>query len=194
MSITIRQYTEPDFEFLFATFNSCVEWLASKGLEGQWGAEPWGASTKERLRAKIPKEAANGARQWIAEIDGEPVGYLDITPFRPDYLPASATEEKPGSETFVKNLVVHRKFVGRGVGEFLLRFAKRIAVEEKTVWLRLDCWRGPAGKDGLVRYYEGHGFVRARDFVNPPKEDGEAEWPGQLLEIKVSDIKTSELE
>ncbi|KAF8196789.1 Sortase and related acyltransferase [Mycena galopus ATCC 62051] len=190
MSITLRAYTEPDFEFLFSAFNSCVVWMASKGLEGQWGAEPWGEDAKARLRAKIPKEDALGARRWIAEIDGEPAGYLDVTPFRPDYLPVSETEEKPGKEMFAKTLVVHRKFVGKGVGEFLLQFLKKLAVEEKADWLRLDCWRGPAGKDGLVRYYEGNGFVRAREFVIPPKPGAkEKEWPGQLLEIKVSSLE-----
>ncbi|KAJ7460712.1 acyl-CoA N-acyltransferase [Mycena latifolia] len=192
MSITIRQYSsasEADFEFLFAAFNSCVVWLASKGLEGQWGAEPWGADSKKRFRERIPMEDAKGARRWIAEVDGEPAGYLDVTPFRPDYLPVSETEDKPGKEFFVKNLVVDRKFIGRGVGEFLLGFAKKLAVAEKADWIRLDCWRGPVGKDGLVRYYEGNGFQRAREFVNPPKTDREAEWTGQLLEIKVSDLE-----
>ncbi|KAJ7132175.1 acyl-CoA N-acyltransferase [Mycena epipterygia] len=191
MSITIRPYStnsESDFEFLFAAFNSCVEWLASKGLQGQWGAEPWGAGVKERLRAKMPVEDAKGARRWIAEVDGQPAGYLDVTPFRPDYLPVS-DQEKPGKEFFVKTLVVDRKFVGRGVGEFLLDFAKKLAVEEKADWFRLDCWRGPAGKDGLVKYYEGNGFVKAREFANPPKGDEEAEWPGQLLEMRVSDLQ-----
>ncbi|KAJ7708689.1 acyl-CoA N-acyltransferase [Mycena rosella] len=187
MSITIRAYSDSDFEFLFATFNSCVEWLANKGLEGQWGAKPWGADSKERLRAKIPVEDAKGARRWIAEVDGEPAGYMDVTPFRPDYLPVAETD-KPGKEFFVKTLVVDRKFVGRGVGEFLLDFAKRLAVEENADWFRLDCWRGPVGKDGLVKYYEGHGFSRAREFVIPLKV-GEAEWPGQLLEIRVNHLE-----
>ncbi|KAJ7272531.1 N-acetyltransferase GCN5 [Mycena haematopus] len=189
MSIAIRPYTESDYEFLFAAFNSCVEWLASKGLEGQWGAEPWGDDTKERLRVEMLKDDALGARRWIAEIDGEPAGYLDVTPFRPDYLPVSETEDKPGKEMFAKTVVVHRKFVGKGVGEFLLRFLKKLAVEEKAEWLRLDCWRGPAGKEGLVRYYEANGFVRAREFVVPPKPAREKEWPGQMLEIKVSDLE-----
>ncbi|KAJ7918828.1 hypothetical protein B0H13DRAFT_1991869 [Mycena leptocephala] len=90
---------------------------------------------------------------------------------------------------FLKTLVVHRSFVGRGVGEFLLGFAKGLAVEERPEWLRLDCWRGPAGKDGLVRYYEGNGFVRARAFVIPPKAEDKKEWPGQMFEIKVSDLE-----
>jgi len=188
MSITIRPYTESDFDFLFAAFNSCVEWLVSKGLEGQWGAQPWGDNVKERFRKKIPEEDAKGARRWIAEIDGEPAGYLDVMPFRSDYLPVSETEDKPGKEMFLKTLVVHRKFVGQGVGEFLLRFVKKLAVEEKADWLRLDCWRGPTGKEGLVRYYEGNGFVRAREFVVPSRTEGEM-WPGQLLEIKVSDLE-----
>ncbi|KAJ6485845.1 acyl-CoA N-acyltransferase [Mycena sanguinolenta] len=188
MSITIRPFTEPDFEFLFGAFNSCVVWLSSKGLEGQWGAEPWGDDSKEKMRAKMPKEDALGARRWIAEFDGEPAGYLLVTPFRPDYLPFSETEDKPGKETFAKMLVVHRKFVGKGVGEFLLRFLKKLAVDEKAEWLRLDCWRGPAGKDGLVRYYEANGFVRTREFV-VPRSEGEEEWPGQMFEIKVSEIE-----
>ncbi|KAJ7746736.1 acyl-CoA N-acyltransferase [Mycena maculata] len=192
MSITIRptrNLSESDFEFLFATFNSCVEWLASKGLEAQWGAEPWGADVKERLRNKIPIEDAKGARRWIAELDGASAGYLDVTPFRPDYLPVSP-EEKPGKEFFVKTLVVDRKFVGRGVGEFLLEFAKKLAVEEKADWLRLDCWRGPPGKDGLVRYYEGNGLVRAREFIIPADTRGkELDWPGQLFEMKMSDLE-----
>jgi GNAT superfamily N-acetyltransferase len=187
MPITLRPYTnsDADFDFLFAAFNSCIEWLAAKGLQDQW---PWGADVKQSLRTKIPEDA-KGARRWIAELDGEPTGYLEITPFRSEYLPSVESEEKPGTEMFLKTLVVHRGFVGRGVGEFLLGFAKGLAVEEKADWLRLDCWRGPAGKDGLVRYYEGNGFVRARAFVVPPKAEGGKEWPGQMLEIKVSDLE-----
>ncbi|KAJ6561213.1 acyl-CoA N-acyltransferase [Mycena vulgaris] len=188
MSITIRTYSEADFEFLFAAYNSCIEWLASKGLEGQWGHHELGADAKERVRAKMLVEAAKGARGWIAEVEGQPAGYLDVTPFRSDYLPVSA-EEKPGKEFFVKSLIVDRRFLGRGVGELLLDFAKKLAVEEKADWLRLDCWRGPAGKDGLVRYYEGKGLVKAREFVVPPKTGRDAEWPGQLLELKVSDLE-----
>ncbi|KAJ7027923.1 acyl-CoA N-acyltransferase [Mycena alexandri] len=192
MSITIRRsYTsdsESDFEFACATFNSCVEWLASKGLEAQWGAESWSADVKERVRKMIPLEDAKGARRWIAEVDGEPAGYLDITPFRSDHLPMTA-EDKPGKELFLKTLAVHRKFVGRGVGEFLLQFAKKLAVEEKADWLRLVCWRGPPGKDGLVKYYLRNGFSRAREFANPPRTRNEKEWPGQLFEIKVSDLQ-----
>ncbi|KAJ7777285.1 hypothetical protein B0H16DRAFT_1301946, partial [Mycena metata] len=96
-------------------------------------------------------------------------------------------EDKPGKELFLKTLVVHRRFVGRGVGEFLLQFAKKFAVEEKADWLRLDCWRGPVGKDGLVKYYLGNGFSRAREFA-ARAPDGK-EWPGQLLEIKVGNLQ-----
>ncbi|KAK7031448.1 N-acetyltransferase GCN5 [Favolaschia claudopus] len=189
MSITIRAYKESDFEFLWATFASRVEWLASKGLEGQWGAEPWDAADKERIHTKTHKELSLGARSWIAQVDAEPAGYLHVTPFRAEYLPFSETEDKPGKEMFAKMLVVHRKFKGAGVGEFLLRFLKGLAVEEGADWLRLDCWRGPPGKDGLVKYYEGHGFVRAREFVVPAKYSEEQEWPGQLLETKVADLR-----
>ncbi|KAJ6581140.1 acyl-CoA N-acyltransferase [Mycena capillaripes] len=188
MSITIRPYTEDDFEFVFASFNSCFEWLAAKGLEGQWGTEPWGDDRKDNFRNQIPVEDAKGARRWIAEVDAVPAGYVDVMPCRPDYLPVSETEDKPGVELYVKRLVVHRKFVGKGVGEFLLKLAKGFAVEEKAEWLRLDCWRGPEGKQGLVKYYEGNGFVRAREFVVPSKKEEIKDWPGQLLEIKVSDL------
>ncbi|KAJ7156888.1 acyl-CoA N-acyltransferase [Mycena crocata] len=192
MSITLRSFsttTDADFERFFATCNTCVEWLASKGLEGQWGAEPWNDDKKEKIRAKMPVEDAKGMRRWIAEIDGEPAGYLDVAPFRPDYLPV-APQDKPGKEFYVKTLVVDRKFAGRGVGEFLLGFAKKLAVEEKAEWFRLDCWRGPPGKDGLVRYYERNGFSRAREFAaSDPKTKNEEPWPGHLLEIKVSDLE-----
>ncbi|KAJ7876245.1 hypothetical protein B0H13DRAFT_2668684 [Mycena leptocephala] len=169
----VESEEKPGTEILrlpLAAFNSCVEWLAAKGLEDQWGAQPWGDDVKQRLRAKIPVEDAKGARRWIAELDGEPAGYLDITPSAPN---ASGAQS----------------FVGRGVGGILLGFAKGLAVEERPEWLRLDCWRGPAGKDGLVRYYEGNGFVRARAFVIPPKAEDKKEWPGQMFEIKVSDLE-----
>ncbi|KAJ6458643.1 acyl-CoA N-acyltransferase [Mycena vitilis] len=193
MSIAIRKAELSDFEFLFSAINSCVAWLASKGNEGQWGAEPWGDDVKEQKRAQIPDEDARGARRWIAEFDGEPAGYVDVNPFRPEYLPFSETEDKPGKEMYLKTLVVHRKFAGKGVGESMLRFAKKHAAEEKVDWLRLDCWRGPAGKDGLVKYYESQGFVRAREFVVPipPKNQANrgTEWPGQMVEIKISDLE-----
>ncbi|KAJ7623542.1 acyl-CoA N-acyltransferase [Roridomyces roridus] len=186
MSLTARSFSDSDFEFMFDAFNSAVVWLTSKGLEDQWGGEPWDDKVKEKLRNKIPIDKARGARKWIAEVDGQPAGYLEVTPYRPDYLPVSP-EEKPGKEFFLKMLVVHRKFIGRGVGEFLLDFAKNLAIEEKADWFRLDCYRGPEGKDGLVRYYEGKGFQKVREFANAPEGDEKKEWPGQLLEMKVSE-------
>ncbi|KAK7038146.1 N-acetyltransferase GCN5 [Favolaschia claudopus] len=186
MSITLRPFTssESDSEFVWSCFSARVEWLASKGLDGQWGH--WDSDTKEKIRASLPADTAKGARSWIAEVDGAPAGFLQLTPFRAEYLPFDEKEDKPGKEIYVKALVVHPDFKGKGVGEYMLRYAKGIAEEEKADWLRLDCWRGPEGKDGLVKYYEGQGFARAREFVTPAPAPRAGEWPGQLLEMKIA--------
>ncbi|KAJ7281982.1 acyl-CoA N-acyltransferase [Mycena rebaudengoi] len=187
MSITIRPYhTDPeaDLASLFATFDSCVEWLAKKGLEEQWGAVPWSAEAKAKIHAKILADTLKGGRRWVAEVDNVPAGHLCITPFRTDYLPV-APDDKPGKECFVKELEVHRDFAGRGIGAKLLHFATALARDEGFDWIRLDCYRGPEGKDGLVRFYEGQGFVKAREFSIPSSTADKSPWPGQLLEMKL---------
>ncbi|KAF7309484.1 N-acetyltransferase GCN5 [Mycena indigotica] len=179
---TIRPYNDKDFEMMFAAFNARVEWLVSKGLEDQWGAEPWGDDIRNKVIKSIPEEDAKGAKRWVAEVDGESVGWLVMTPFRSDYIPVT-DQDKPGNEAFLKTLLVKPGFSGRGIGEKLLEVAKQYAREEKAEWLRLDCYRGPAGKDGLVKYYESKGFTKARAFAVPGRKG--KEWTGQLLEMAV---------
>ncbi|KAJ7065349.1 acyl-CoA N-acyltransferase [Mycena amicta] len=177
--VSIRPYEDKDFEAMFAAFNARVAWLTSKGLEGQWGALPWGEDRKTRLRSGIPGDTKG---VWVAVVDGESAGWLVITPYRSDYIPVTA-DDKPGKECFIKVLLVHPKFAGRGIGDRLLELAKESAIKDKAEWLRLDCWRGPEGKEGLVKYYEAKGFTKARAFATP-KGDG-SEWTGQLLEMMI---------
>ncbi|KAJ7281980.1 acyl-CoA N-acyltransferase [Mycena rebaudengoi] len=185
--ITIRPYhtdSEADIAFLFATFDSCVEWLAKKGLEEQWGAVPWSAEIKVEIHAQILADALKGARRWVAEVDNVPAGHICVTPIRAGHLPAAA-DDKPGKECFVKQLVVHRDFAGRGIGVKLLHFAMALARDEGFEWIRLDCYRGAEGKDGLVRFYERQGFVKTREFNILPSTADRSPWLGQLLEMKL---------
>ncbi|KAK7016326.1 N-acetyltransferase GCN5 [Favolaschia claudopus] len=191
LSITLRPYTSTDFEFLWSTIDSRIAWLTCKGLEGQWGAEPWDSEIKEQLRSRLVEDARRGGFNWIAEVDGQLAGFFQMTPFRPDYLPLLKTDDKPGEELYLRLLVVHTDFGGRGLGEFMLRFAKRFAGERKVDWVRMDCWKGVPGegKDGLVRYYEGKGFTRVHDFVVPAERlKRVTEYAGHLLEWKVVEV------
>ncbi|KAK7033374.1 N-acetyltransferase GCN5 [Favolaschia claudopus] len=178
LSITLRPYTSTDFEFLWSTIDSRIAWLTSKGLEGQWGAEPWDSEIKEQLRSRLVEDVRRGGFNWIAEVDGELAGFFQ-------------TDDKSGEELYLRLLVVHTNFGGRGVGDFMLGFAKRFAGESKVDWVRMDCWKGVPGegKDGLVRYYEGKGFTRVRDFVVPAERLKRAtEYAGHLLEWKVVEV------
>ncbi|KAK7038088.1 N-acetyltransferase GCN5 [Favolaschia claudopus] len=189
MPIILRPYTLADFDFFWSTINSRIKWLASKGLEGQWGAEPWDSAVREHMRARLPEDASKGAHNWIAEVDGELAGFMQLTPLRAEHVPFPKSEDKPGDELYLRLFLVHPHFRGKAIGDFMLDFAQTFALEKKVDWLRLDCWKGPEGKDGLVKYYERKGFTRRREFVVPPQGSRPTEYSGQLMELKVVKVQ-----
>nr|GAT56540.1 N-acetyltransferase GCN5 [Mycena chlorophos] len=189
MTITLRDYTKTDFEPMVNAFDARIAWLTSKGHTGQWGSEPLAEERVVEMRALMaPEHAAAGVRGWVAEDseNGTSAGWLVVTPMRSEYVPGPTEdqeEDKPGKECWLKLLLVNPEFGGRKVGDLLLEQAAKYAREDGAVWLRLDCWRGPEGQDGLVRYYESKGFTKVRPFVAPGRR--EKEWAGQLLEMKI---------
>lgn len=75
-----------------------------------------------------------GYAAWVAEVDGKPVGFLDL------YIsPDTAHGNNVG---VVNNLVIDERFRGRGLGESLLREAiehsERRDVAELHVWTDFD--------------------------------------------------------
>ncbi|MDP9863968.1 MULTISPECIES: GNAT family N-acetyltransferase [Streptosporangium] len=163
----IRDGNLDDVPAVLGMFDSAVAWLTAQGRTGQWGSEPFSASTARVER--VTSWASSGGMR-IAEIDGEPAGCVVLGPAMDYVTPASEPE------LYVQGLVIDQRFHGRGVGSALLERARAEAVELGVPLLRVDCYAGDDGR--LVKYYESQGFTRTEPFkVN--------EWPGQLLEMRL---------
>lgn len=170
----IRDGEPEDFDAVIALGDEAVVWMNARGNTTQWGTEPWTGNEK---REQAVYYGLLGECAWIAETETEEiVGILLATDLAPGENPddPDATER----ELYVNWLLTSRRYSGRGVGALLIERVKAEAAERGVDLVRVDCW---AGEDGnLVRVYEKYGFRKVREFF---RED----WPGMLLEMRLSD-------
>lgn len=165
--IAIRPGGPDDAAAVLGMLDSAIEWMVARGATGQWGSAP--ASTNPRFVDRVAGFCANGELH-LAEVDGVPAGALAVgDPL--EYAPA-ATEP----ELYVRLLITHRDFAGRGVGARLLAHADDLARAEGIGLLRVDCYAGNEGR--LVEYYERQGYTRTEPFT---VERPVGPWPGQYL-------------
>lgn len=149
----IRPAGPEDAPTVLSLFDDAVAWLVSRGLDGQWGTEPWSQDPArvERVRGL----ASEGL--WIAELPGaaggtDPVGALTATEEPPDYAPGAGERE-----LYIHMLLASRSHPGRRIGSLLLDHAREQARARGISLVRVDCWSG--GDGALIRYYEHQGFT-----------------------------------
>ncbi|MFI6047724.1 GNAT family N-acetyltransferase [Nocardia sp. NPDC051321] len=171
MQIRIREGWPDDAAMMLALGDEAVAWLVESGRTGQWGSEPWTGNPK---REAAVRDCAAGGGLRVAETDdGQPLGALVITETPPPYV-APAGER----ELYINWLLVSRRYRGAGVGAVLIERAREEARECGIDLIRLDCY---AGDDGaLIDTYKRLGFTAAGRCT-----DGD--WPGQILEMRLSE-------
>lgn len=164
---SIRRAVVGDLPALLGVFDAAVTWLASRGLEEQWGRAPF--SAQPALVGEFRSWIRDG-RTWVAAGRSGLVGA--VTGGRaPSYAPVES-----GPELYVQGLVAGRAPQSRGVGLALLRHAEQLARETACRQIRLDCWDGGGGQ--LVRYYERAGFI-------PGERVSVGGWRGRILAKEV---------
>ena len=166
----IRTGGPEDYESLLALGDEAVAWLVEQGRTGQWGTSPWTGSPKRE--ALLRDRAAGDGLRIAEETTGEVLGAMVITGERQPYV--SAVDEP---ELYVNLLITSRRHIGRGIGAALIDQARIEARESGIDLIRVDCYAGDDGK--LVRFYTRVGFTPTESFTV-------GEWPGQLLEIRLS--------
>jgi putative acetyltransferase len=107
--IEIRPYHPDDLETLIDLFNGSVRTIAARDYSpaqiAAWAPED---IDRERWRTRHSSKPA-----WVAEIDGRPVGFIDLEP-----------------DGHLDMLFVHAEFQRRGVASALLAQVERAAVEQ----------------------------------------------------------------
>lgn len=163
----VRVGSVDDLDAVMGLLDAAVAWLVEHGRTGQWGEQPWSASSDRvaRIRRMI-----GGSELRLIERDAAAVAALAHRTIAHDYVPPS-----PEPEDYVLLLVAHPS--APGAGRRLLDEAWSRARADGVARQRVDCYAGGDGK--LVRFYESAGFTRTGTF-----EVGG--WPGQLLERKAS--------
>lgn len=119
--VLIRKMEEKDHERVAELMNTCF---------------PYMRATKKLIETRVE----SGFHFFVAEIDGEVVGFLDLEEMR--------------HSVKVWGLCVAPKFRNRGVGRALMKKAEEFAKEigKEGLWLYT--------KDEKVGFYEKLGFVR----------------------------------
>ncbi|KAM0263052.1 hypothetical protein ACHAQJ_001431 [Trichoderma viride] len=95
----------------------------------------------------------------------------------------SIIENADGASFYVEFLITDFRTgtARKGAGAALLQRARAYSVSRGAKALYLDCWAGNGG--GLVKFYNGQGFVKVADFlVERHDSDG---WPGSLVMLQL---------
>ncbi|UNZ22222.1 GNAT family N-acetyltransferase [Streptomyces sp. 891-h] len=146
--------------------DSAVAWMNERGNTEQWGTTPY--SQKSGGVARV-EQYTTELSPYIVELDGAPVGALVLDSGPGPQMPIAPAAEP---ERYVRLLVSHRRYAGRGVGAALLVHAAEEARRGGVELLRVDCWAGGGGR--LVAFYERNGFTPTDRFMV-------GSWPGQVL-------------
>jgi GNAT superfamily N-acetyltransferase len=162
VELTIRPGGIEDEAGVLALFDDAIDWLAQRGLSGQWGEQPFSdrPEMRDRIRAAL---CENDVR--IAEHGERVVGALAAGAC-PPYVPGN-----PVPELYVLLLISSRPLAGQRVGAQLLELACELARERGRRMVRVDCW---ADSPRLIAFYEGEGFARHGRFDLRG-------WRGQIL-------------
>src|SRR4051794_2760749 len=169
--VSIRDGDERDVPTILRLFDEAVAWLVERGQTGQWGDRPF---SERPQNVEHAQRWASGGGLRVAELDGEPVGFVVLADAYPWVTPA----EEP--ELYLQALVTSRARAGEDVGGALVRHAYEEAVERGIHLVRVDCW---ADAPRLVRWYEDQGFTRTETFTVTPTPG--RDWTGQVFERRL---------
>lgn len=157
--ITVRKATSAiDTDFIVSCYDSALPYLASIGSEDQFVRNRY---IKTPLHETVRIHVEEGRTSevgvgWIAEVeerlDGVPVkkqpaGAIFLNDHAPDYAGAQSAVP-PVQEMYVGFLATDRRLgaLSKGIGAWLLDWAKDKARKEGIKLIRLDCWRGGDGR------------------------------------------------
>ncbi len=168
-TVALRPGRSSDADEILRLFDESVVWLAARGRQGQWGAEPW--STDPLRRERVQRMLADHD-PTIAESDGQVVAALVTGRTAPPYIPPCREPE-----LYIHLLISSPALRGSGLGSRLLGHARDLARTAGIGLLRVDSWGG--GDRKLVAYYVGQGFTPVAAF----DRDG---WVGQLYEQRLT--------
>lgn len=170
--LSIERATKEDLPPILKLFDEAVVWLNQRGIEKQWGTQPFTAhpELRERFMNWIDQEV-----MFVARLRERVVGSLVLNPVAPEYI-AGRWESFPSSAFYLEAFATARDLAGQNIGRVLLDWAEGYtrATGRSTIWL--DCW---GDNPDLVRYYQQRGFMPREEFLVK-------EWRGQLFEKQVA--------
>ncbi|KAH8884681.1 Sortase and related acyltransferase [Thozetella sp. PMI_491] len=176
--------------------DTATTWLVDQGRTGQWGDGTALHSTNP-TRIKQATELIESGGGWIAvglvpppplpsvsgeglsvtegaaaEAEGQVIGAVVVQDSPVPYVAPAGEPER-----YVRLLITHRAWKGRGLGDLLMNKAREITKAAGVGLLRVDCYAG--GDKKLVKWYESQGFTQTESFM------AGGTWPGQVLEIRI---------
>src|SRR5215471_10125411 len=153
----IRPAGPADLPAVLGLRREAERWLAAAGIR------QWTPDYSRYARAVLTRWVSDGSA-WVVEHDGQVVATVSVTG-APDLDFWGWMEPADRADAlYLGKMIVARSQAGRGLGDAVMNWAARRAVEAGKRWVRLDVRRDNIA---LQRYYLDRGFVHLRTWHRP---------------------------
>ena len=163
--IVRRARDDADLDAIVHLRAEAEQWLRDRGIR-QW-TDDYHDYARGVLRDSVDHGAA-----WVFEDDGTVIATVTINGPDPDFW-AWADDQDAG--LYLGKMIVARSHAGRQIGDAIMNWASRRAVQSGKQWVRLDCRRD---NTRLHAYYLDHGFTYLRTYHSPSRRT-ESGWLAQ---------------
>lgn len=141
VSHKIREFVADDLAALKSCFVELQEFereLVNHRLPGEEVAERY-------IQALIQRRKEGSAEIFVAEVDGNAVGFLSV--LLSEKLDADLNE--PIELAYLSDIVIRKEFRKGGIGEALVKRAEQYAIEKKATYLSANVLANNAGGRAL---------------------------------------------
>lgn len=146
-SITLQKVTAADVDTLLTiSRDTFFYFFAPLNKADDMEAYAVKAFTTERIRAEIENP---GSQFFFALFNGQIAGYLKLN------FANAQTEFKDPDALEVERIYVSKEFHGKKIGQLLLNFAIKTAVDHHFKYIWLGVWEH---NHNAIGFYEHHGF------------------------------------
>ena len=129
----IRKAKKSDLKDIMLMYKSCVNGMIKNGID-QWD--------ETYPNSKIIKKDLKAMTYYVAEIDNNIIGGINIDQKQDVTYLEIDWEDKSNSFLVVHRLAVKEKFWNKQIGKKLMLFAEKLVREQSLISIRLDTYSG----------------------------------------------------
>ena len=155
----IRKANKTDLENIMLMYKSCVAGMVENGID-QWD--------ETYPNDEIISEDLNVGTYYIAEIDGNVIGGVNIDNNQDDTYLSLDWEDKSDSFLVVHRLGVKQEFWNKKIGKYMMLFTENLVIEKGLNSIRLDTY---SGNPKAMEFYRKLGYSELGTIDLKPDKD-----------------------